>query len=90
MSDYVECPSCGRYVDTHPIAGDAITLRVSHDNARAMLRALEALISEADDAASFLDVTVYKEAVADVLSAVADAQPLRDALHAALYCPVVP
>ena len=90
MSDYVECPSCGRFIDTRPIASDALTLRVPHDKARAMLRALEELISEADDAASFLDVTVYKHVVTDVRTAVADAQPLRDALHAALYCPVVP
>ena len=58
------------------------------DVAREYLRALEALMSEADDAAAFLDVTNYKHVVTDVRVALAAAQPLRDALHAAMYCEV--
>ena len=73
-----------------PTTPDLVTLRLPRDVAREHLRALEALISEADDAASFLDVTNYKHVVTDVRKALADAQPLRDALHAAMYCEVTP
>mgnify|MGYP003493150814 FL=1 len=73
-----------------PTTPDIVTLRLPRDVAREHLRAPEALISEADDAASFLDVTNYKHVVTDVRKAIADAQQLRDALHAAMYCEVTP
>ena len=68
---------------------DLVTLRLPRDVAREYLRALESLMSEADDAAAFLNAAhINKQIIADLNAAQRDSQPLRDALHAALYCEV--
>ena len=67
---------------------DLVTLRLPRDVAREYLRALESLMAEADDAAAFLDAMNHKGLIADLNAAMRGSQPLRDALHAALYCEV--
>lgn len=69
---------------------DLVTLRLPRDVAREYLRALESLMSEADDAAAFLDAMNHKDLIGDLNTAMRDSHPLRDALHAALYCEVTP
>ena len=71
-----------------PTTPDLVTLRLPRDVAREYLRVLESLISEADDAAAFLDATDHKDLIVDLNTAMRDSQPLRDAIHAALYCEV--
>jgi len=71
-----------------PTTPDLVTLRLPRDVAREYLRAMESLMSEADDAAAFLDDAAWKHVISDVRASIRDAQPLRDALHAALYCEV--
>ena len=74
-----------------PTTPDLVTLRFPRDVAREYLRALEALMSEAGDAAAFLDAAhIDKHVIADINAAMRDSQPLRDALHAELYCEVTP
>ena len=86
----MECPSCGRYVNTNPIASDALTLRVSHDKAREQLRALEGIISDVDEFVSALRAKAATAEIEAMHSNLRGVESLRDALHAALYCPVVP
>ena len=69
---------------TAPTTPDLVTLRLPRDVAREYLRALEELITHAEETAPFMPKDFRRES----LSVVRDAQPLRDALHAALYCEV--
>lgn len=72
-----------------PTTPDLVTLHLPRDVAREYLRALESLMSEADDAAALLNAArIEKHVIAYLNAAQRDAQPLRDALHAALYCEV--
>ncbi len=65
---------------------DLVTLRLPRDVAREHLRALEELLTHAEE----MDVFAPKEYRAETPTIVRDARPLRETLHAALYCPVVP
>ena len=67
-----------------PTTTDFVTLRLSRDVAREHLRALEALIDSAEECADYSPKDEKREAEL----CVRDAEPLRDALHAALYCEV--
>ena len=69
---------------TAPTTPDLVTLRLPRDVAREYLRALEELSSHAEDTSVFAP----KEYRGETPTIVRDAQPLRDALHAALYCEV--
>jgi hypothetical protein len=85
-----------------PTTPDFVTLRLPRDVAREYLRALEELISEADDASTFIELISEADDAStfivrhvsrghdatDLINAVTETQPLRDALHAALYCEV--
>ena len=67
-----------------PTTPDLVTLRLPRDVAREYLRALEELTAHAEDASVFAPREINRETT----SIVRNAQPLRDALHAALYCEV--
>ena len=67
-----------------PTTPDLVTLRLPRDVAREYLRALEELTAYAEETAPFMPNDFRRES----LSVARDAQPLRDALHAELYCEV--
>lgn len=67
-----------------PTTPDLVTLRLPRDVAREYLRALEELTTVAEDMVPYAPQEFSRE----VPVIVRDAQPLRDALHAALYCEV--
>lgn len=90
MSDYVECPSCGRFIDTTPTTRESITMNISLDKAREQLRALEAIIADAEELASNLRAHGIVADVEATRSNLRIVEALRETLHAALYCPVVP
>jgi len=67
-----------------PTTPDLVTLRLPRDVAREYLRALESLITHAEELSPFAPREINRETT----DTVRKAEPLRDALHAALYCEV--